>query len=201
MSAASYLALVNDIYTITARPDLIAETALAVRKATMKCHLADLWKNDLATALVPMPVLDGALVSFRYSLDLTQAATFPLIRRVSSIDEYNIVPTGYEVHFKELDNDRILDSYLLEEINYWYQAGRQVSLRANKSLAYLAVDYWKFPDITTTNYTSWIADQFPDMILEEACASVFSSCGKDSESQRYAARFQENLAMLRTSEI
>lgn len=202
MSATSYIALQQDIYSLTARPDLVAETAIAIRKATMKCHLADLWKNDIVTTLYPLPVVgDAASLDFRYSIDLTQSATFPYYRRVSSIDEYNSPPTGLEQHYKELDNDRILDAYQMEQINYWYQAGQQIQLRANKSLTTLAVDYWRYPDITALNYTSWIADQFRDAIVEEACANVFATIGKDSEAQRYAAKFAENLQLLRTSEI
>lgn len=202
MSQATYLAIVADIYSLTARPDLIAETALAVRKATMKAHSADFWKNDLTVAFVTMPVLStNGDVSFRYSLDLTATATYPLYRKISHIKEYNIPLTGQEIQFKELDMDRLLDNYLLEDINYFSQAGMQVSLRCNKVLGQLAVGYWKYPDINQTTYTSWIADQYRDMIIEEACASIYKAIGKDNEYQRLAQNFAENLHMLQMTQL
>ena len=208
MSNATYLAICNNIYDLTKRPDLLAETALAVRKATMKFHLADMWKNDLATAIITLPVLSPiGDVSFRYSLDLTQTSDYPLMRKVSEIVEYNTVPTGYETHFKELDADRIMDHYMLEEINYWYQVGRQVSLRCNKLLTQLKVIYYRYPDVTTAVFNSWVAEQFPDFIVCEAAAQIFATIGKDTEAARYASMFtgpdgnSGNLQLLRISEI
>lgn len=202
MSNATYLAIIQDVYALTARPDLAAETALAIRKATMKSHMAETWKNDISNVIITLPVLDNTVeVSWRYSLDLTSSVNFPLYRKLSSIDEYNNPLTGYEIHFKELDNDRILDEYFLEDINYYYQAGQQVNLRANKWLVQLSVDYYKYPDITPATYTSWISDQFRDMIVCEAAASVFRTIGKDSEATSYGNMFAENLLMLQMSEI
>lgn len=199
--SAIYNQLLADIYVISKRPDLQAETLLALRKAVMKLHLADTWKNDIATSYITVPVLSTTDVSFRYSLDLTNSVLFPRYRKVNCIKEYNTVATGYEITFKELDSDRILDSYLLEEINYWYQAGKQVNLRCNKLLTYLRVDYLQFPDVTNATFDSWIARDYPDMVIEEAVSNIFSTVGKDAEAQNYAKRFYENVALLRISEI
>lgn len=202
MSQATYLAIVADVYSLTARPDLIAETALAVRKATMKAHSADLWKNDLAVVYPTMPVLSAnGDVSFRYALDLTDTATYPLYRRVSYVKEYNVPLTGQEIQFKELDMDRLLDNYLLEGINYFSQAGMQVQLRCNKALGQVAVGYYKYPDINQATYTSWIADQYRDMIIEEATAAIYKAIGKDTEYQRLAQNFGENLHMLQMTQL
>jgi hypothetical protein len=208
MSAASYLQLLQDVYALTGRPDRVAETALAVRKATLKYHLSDLWKNDLTTSTVTLPVINsGTDLSFRYALDLTDSATYPLVKRVSSIKEYNAIPTGREIQFDEYDSDNILTDYRVERLNYWYQMGRQVTLRANKILVQLAVQYWKYPDVTAASYNSWIADQFPDAISCEAASSVFATVGKVDEAARYAQMFNGpdgisgNLGLLRISEI
>ena len=44
---ASFTSLLNDVYTITNRPDLIAETKLAVKQATLKMHQSDYYPKDL----------------------------------------------------------------------------------------------------------------------------------------------------------
>jgi len=201
-ASALYNSIVADCYSLTVRPDLVAETAIAVRKATMKFHQADGWKNDIITSLIPLPVTtSGDSFSYRYTLDLTQAGSLPYFRKISSIDEYNNPLIGNEYHFKELDNDRIFDDYMLEDINYYYRAGQAIQLRVNKQLTTLSVDYWRYPDVTPTGYTSWIAQQFPDAIVCEATATIFAAIGKSDEAQRYAAMFAENLAMLRMTEI
>jgi len=202
MSAATYAAIVADVYSLTARPDLVAETAIAVRKATMKFHLAETFKNDISIAIVTLPVLSSnGDVSFRYTLDLTNTATYPFYRKVAYIKEYNAIPTGQEIQFKEKDITSLLDNYQLEDINYWTQQSMQVSLRCNKVLTQLAVGYYRYPDVTPITYTSWIADQYQDAITEEACAAVFKAIGKDSEYQRLAANFVDNLHLLQMTQI
>lgn len=208
MSAATYNQLVQDVYTITARIDRAAETALAIRRATLKYHLADLWKNDIANAIVTLPVIPvGSDLSFRYTLDLTNTATYPLIRKVSNIVEYNAIRTGTEYKFDEYDNDNIMDDYRVERLNYWYQMARQATLRCDKILNQIQVQYWAFPNVTPAGYNSWIADQNPDFISCEAAAYVFAAVGKSDESARFAQMFlgpngnDGNLSLLTISEI
>jgi hypothetical protein len=202
MSFASYTQLLADIYTLTARPDLAAETALAVRKATMKFHMADFWVNDLATVPVTLPVLptDGS-VSFRYTLDLTDAGTYPRLRKLAQIKEYNTVLTGQEIKFARKESDMIQDAYLLEDINYWAQTGRSVAIRSNKVLVQIAVDYYKYPNVVPANYDSWIADQFDMAVIEEAASNIFSIIGKDAEAKRLGDRFGENLHMITMAQV
>lgn len=202
MSLASYNQLIADVYTLTARPDLVAETALAVRKATMKAHLADFWVNDIIQALPVMPVISpGSLVSYRYTLDLTNAVTYPFFRKITSVKEYNNPLTGQEIQFKSLDPTNLLDSYRLEDINYYSQLGRSVSIRCNKALGTLAVNYYAYPDVTPATYNSWVADQFPDLIVEEATATIFNTVGKDAEAKKLRDNFAENMHFITMSQI
>jgi len=196
-----YVSIRDGVYTISKRPDLVAETAVAIRKATMKLHMADLWKTDLVEVFYTIGSNEGAQGSFRYTLDLTLSTKFKLYRRISSIRQYTANQTGYELQLKELDADRLLDDYNIEDINYWYQAGQQISIRADRSLTQLKIVYFKYPNILPAEYDSWIARQFPDAVIEEAAASVFKSIGKDSEAQRLAQAFNENLAMLRITQV
>lgn len=194
MTQATYNAILANVYSLTARPDLGAETALAIRKATMKAHLKDFWADDLTQTLVTLPVLSPVGdVSFRYTIDLTDIGLFPLLRKVAYVKEYNSPLTGQEIQFKQLDPDNLLDNYLLEEINYWTQISRQATLRCNKTLAQVAVGFYRYPNVDITVYDSWIAAQFPDIIVEEATAKVLATIGKDSEAARYANNFEDNI--------
>jgi hypothetical protein len=195
-----YNSILQDIYDVTLRPELVNETAVALRKATMKAHLADLWKNDLVVVYPSIPAMvANTAYSYRLSLDLTDATTFPLLRRICTIKEFNNPLTGYELQFKEVEPDNILDEYLVERVNYWYQAGRQIQLRTTKALAGLQVDYWKFPNVIPAQYDSWIAAQFPDLIVEEACAQIYRIIGKLDEATKLAANWVDNLSYLQST--
>ena len=39
--------LLSDVYAVTNRPDLVADTKLAVRTATLKAHRSDFYPKDL----------------------------------------------------------------------------------------------------------------------------------------------------------
>ena len=47
MANALLTSIVDDVYTMTKRPDLVADTLLAVKKATLKAHHTDFYPKDL----------------------------------------------------------------------------------------------------------------------------------------------------------
>jgi hypothetical protein len=196
-----YASISAGVYDITKRPDLIQETILAIRKAIMKFHMAELWKNDIVQVYPLVTVGVGDTYSYRYSLTLSDAVVFPLFRRVAFIKEYNATPLGYELDFKELDMASLLDDYQLEKVDYWTQAGMGATIRSSKALTQLRVGYYKYPNVIPTTFESWIASQFPDAIIEEAIGSIFSSIGKMDEARDYKSRFLENLHMLQITQI
>lgn len=202
MTQLTYDAIMQSVFDLTRRPDLVAETALAIRKATMKAHLRDFWKSDLTRAIITLPVVTpGGDTSYRYSLDLTDVGNYPFLRKVSYIKEHSTTLTGREIQLKQLDHDRLLDSYLVEDINYWAQMAKQVEIRCSKVLNQIAVGYYRYPDITATIYDSWIAAEFPDLIVEEAVAKIFATIGKDQEAARHASYFEENIHAITMAQI
>jgi len=201
VTQALYNSLSTAVYDITKRPDLIQETILAIRKATMKLHMAELWKNDIAQVYPLVTAGVGDTYSYRYTLTLNAATVFPRFRRVAFIKEYNATPLGYEIDFKELDMASLLDNYQLEKVNYWTQAGMGATIRSSKALTQVRVGYYRYPDINPITFESWIANQFPDAIIEEAIASIFEAVGKIDEARSYRNRFIENLHMLQMTQI
>ena len=173
--------LQTEVYNLTNRPDLVSQTLTAIRKATMKCHLADEFRQDLQIAIVTVPVQ----TDFHYLLDLTNTVTYPNMRRVSYIKEYNNPIVGNEIQFKKLHFSNLLDEYKLEKANYWYQAGMAVTIGSYKQLVQVSVAYFTYPNTATATYSSWIADQFPDAIINEAASTIFKTVGKSDEAKLY----------------
>jgi hypothetical protein len=223
-SAALYAQLVADVYTLTNRPDLVAETALAIRKATLKAHNADFWVSDIVVVpqlTLPTAVTDPSQASSRYVLNLNDPATFPRLRKVSYIKPY-ISPTGMtqvpgvsgwdsllsygagaitQKNYVEVTASSVVDDYGLERTNYWYQAGKQVNLRIYTQVLAVVLGYWAYPDITSVAYNSWIASEYPDLIVEEAASNVFRMIGKFDEAQAYASNWQANIRTITAAQI
>ena len=61
-----YNSIVASIYQYSKRPDLVQETLAAIRKATMKLHLADFWPNDSQSLQVVPVQISADSVDYRY---------------------------------------------------------------------------------------------------------------------------------------
>lgn len=189
--------LIALVYTHTNRPDLTVETKAMVKKAALKLHGMDFWKQDLKEVIItPVPLTAG---SPRYQLDLSDSGVYPLFRKVDYIKDYSATAT--EKSYDEYAaNDRI-DGYGMERTNYWYQMGLAANLVASSLVGQIAVGYYAYPNITDVGFSSWIATQFPDAIAEEAARAVFKMIGKDEEHLKYQALTQENEAIIRMAGI
>lgn len=195
---ATLASLADDVYVITARPDLVAETKVALRKAIYKCHAADTFKQDLHQEILDLSMhTELAPDSFRWAVPLS---TFPRLRRphLLQVPPYRALIEP----FKEISPEDILDSYRYERFNYFFIAGAMMTVRNVTGHSELEFTYYRWPDVDPQNpIGSFICDQFPDMVIEEAAGAVFRMIGKDEEFQRYQMFFAENLAMLRGSQV
>ena len=79
--------LCDDVYTITNRPDLINETKLAVKAATLKIHQSDYYYRDLIEQGIAFLTSDYIQQFDIYSL-------FPNYRALKYIRRYDNSGTG-----------------------------------------------------------------------------------------------------------
>lgn len=193
----TFAELQADVITETKRPDKTDLINLEIQKATLKFHMADFWLRDqVVGAVVTLtPLFSGV---GRYQIDTT-ASPFTRFRKASLIRQYVNPPTGLERNYTRIEADDIIDSYNVEKVDYWYQAGTTIYLNSYDVITQAAVNYFRFPVITADlNYSSWIADIYKFGIIMEAAAGVFKAIGKDDEYQRLAKEYQDNLSLLRT---
>lgn len=215
---ATLQSLADDVYVITNRPDLVAETKGAIRKAIRKCHGADTFKRDLRVQRVDLTALDTLEPNqYRWAIDL---ATFPRWRRFKSVGyPPGVVPPHNQIpapmrdvaygfnrsnYFEEITPDNIYDGYGYERINYFMVAGNTVAVKSGWYINLLEFVFYQWPDIPLamdTPLTSWIANEYPDAIIEEASAQVFKMIGKDEEYNRFQTLFAENIQILKASDI
>lgn len=172
MSTALFEEVYNDVITLTARPDLADETALAIRTATRSIHSRFNFPRDIATALVKLP---NAI--FTVSLDIQ--TLLPRMRTLSSLRplDINFAPVdGVELPIKELGD--IYDPEYKTLLNHVaYLAGTSLNIRCMSGAYGFVVDYFQMPDVRAAAYNSWIAQLAPDAIIYLAAATIWNTNG------------------------
>ena len=189
--ATTFNDLVDLVYTITNRPDLVAETEYAIRVATLKAHNSDEYIPDKVVALVT-PV--AAAETSTFEIDTT-AAPFVRFRKELAVTNYPITQT-YDL----LDVTEVFDAYGYLNYNSYYRVGTSITIRA-LAAEQARVVYLQRPDVTTATYSSWIADTFPDMVAQGAASIIFDTTGKKDEQQRFNMLFLQGVRELQADYI
>lgn len=214
---ATLNSLAADVYTLTNRPDLTAETLISLRKAIRKFHAADTFKRDLGTVRLDITAMTPiAPNQYRWNIPLD---TFPSFRRFKIVQyPLDLVlpanqtiaplidwPVGFQPtrEYIEVAADNIFDSYGYEKPAYYFVTGDTVNLKSAWYIDRLDFTYYKWPVIPAADVTlnSWIVNTYPDAVVEEAAGAVFKMIGKDEEFARFQTLFAENLALIKASDI
>lgn len=184
--------LLSDVYTITARPELIAETKLAVKQATLKMHQLDDFPKDLYETGIQF-----ANPAFIQSLDYK--SLIPNWRRFKYLRKYqDSVPGDF---FTLLSPEETLDRYAVNKDNICYVAGTQLEIRSNTEDTYMLLSCYVHPNVTDESFSSWIADEHPYAIIWDAAAAVFKMTGYDEQAAYMKQNMQEQVQLLRQSQI
>lgn len=189
--------LIADVITLTNRPDLVSETAVAVRAATLKAHASDYYYKDLIEH------------GIRFDFSLTQQSLeyktlIPKWRSLKYVRKYPLGTDGVGVpgdFLEVLTPESSLDSYGINRENICYVAGLVLQIRSRAAEQYYLIGCYVHPDVTVDSYNSWIAEEFPFAIVYEAAATVFKTIGYDEQVSTYKQLVQEMYTELRMSNI
>jgi hypothetical protein len=182
--------LIADVYTITNRPDLVAETLLAVKKATLKAHHSDFYDKDVFETGI-----QWATPAFIQSLDYRTLV--PRWRHLKFLRKYDATGETPGDFFTILTPDQTLDSYGVSKENVCYLAGEMIEIRSDEEDQYMLLGCYRHPDITTENFSSWIALDHPYMIVYEAAASIFKTIGFDEQVAAMRQEIAEQFVSLK----
>jgi hypothetical protein len=190
---ATFAELLSEVYSLTNRPDLVAETKVAVKAATLKMHQADYFWKDLFETGVQFDSED-------YVQSLVYRDLFPRWRSVKYIRKSDAA--GANGDFLTLQvPDSILDRYGYQKEDIFYAAGELIQIKSSTSLKYILLGCYLNPDITEAGYTSWIALDHPYAIVYEAAVTVFKAIGYDEQATVFQKLAAEQLALLKSSNI
>lgn len=210
--------LLEEIYLITGRRDLEAESKSGIKRATLKAHQSDFYQRDIWEEVIQLPTCD-----YIHSLDPYQLwpnfRKWKYFKRVDSNFGMETVvgncdtTTGVSPFTTGSTNDsnysfleiihpeEILDSYGCNRSDIAYEAGRILEIRSAVTFNKAVVGIYVTPIVTEANYSSWVAAAHPWFIIHEACRLVFRSIGKLDEANAQGQFAAEELAELKLTQL
>lgn len=190
---ASFAQIKADVITLTNRPDLSNETELAIRQATLKAHHSDYYPKDLFETGI-------RFASAAYLQDLQYKSLLPRFRSLKYIRKSDV--NNADGKFLEiLTPDAVLDQFKRDKENICYLAGDTIHIRSSTQLEYIFFGCYLHPVTDSLGYSSWIADEFPFCIVNEAAATVFKAIGFDEMAASYRQLAQEFMMEMRANSI
>lgn len=192
---ADFNSIVADVYTITNRSDLVAETILAVKSATLQLHRSDFFYKDLfETAL--------QYSSANYLQTIEYRTLFPQYRSLKYLRKFDPTSTdqvtkGVGPFFDIIVPEQVLDSYGSARSDVCYVAGQVIQVKSSTSDTYALIGVYLNPVIATPEtYNSWIADEAHYAIVWAAVSIMYggilnNTSKKNAADSMVAIEFNE----------
>lgn len=176
---ADFNSIVKDVYTITNRPDLVNETQLAVKSATLQLHRSEYFYKDIYETAIKFDESN-----FLQSIDYR--ALFPRFRAIKYLRKYDASKgmDGVGAFLNLATPDDVLDAYNCPKADIYYLAGSLVQIRSATNLEYALIGIYQNPDVSPDTYKSWIADEAYFAIVYKAASIVFGTVLGDSGRQQ-----------------
>jgi hypothetical protein len=184
----------QEVYNITNRPALVAQTLTAIRSATLKLHQLDYFYKDIVEQGVSF-LIPAYLQSLEYRTLFPRWRALKYLRKTDS--------TGKELGqiYTVISPESVLDQYHADRENVCYVAGAVVQIRSSAQLQYCIVGRYDNPDITEGGYNSWIALNHPYAIVFEAASLVFKMIGDTDQFAAYTGLAAMQAAEVKLSNI
>lgn len=164
------------VMTGTGRPDLIADTQLAVRRATLWYHGYENWFRDLREKQ-----FNFAETGYQFQINIAnQLNRFKQIRYIRYYDPLAGMVGDY---VKPCEPDNLFDEFRAQKTDIYYVAGSVLNIKSGSPQSALIIGWYEMPDII--NYQSWIADLYPFAIVDHAIGTVKYQVGEVEEANKF----------------
>jgi hypothetical protein len=168
---ADFNQLVAEVCVITNRPDLAAETALAVKSATLQLHRSDFYYKDLfETALV--------FDEENYLQAIDYRVLFPRYRALKYLRKIylNGSVTRMGDFLDIITPENTLDLYRSDKTNVAYVAGDNIQIRSSDKITHCMIGIYQNPEVSTPEkYKSWISDEAFYAVVWKAASIMFGT--------------------------
>lgn len=184
--------------TKTNRPELVAETQLAVRMATNAIHLLDFFMRDATEQLFTLPALN-----YNAQFDITALTRFRKLRYIKKFDLASQVTREGEDHqMMEADPAHLFDRYNIVKTNLFYLAGTNLNVKSSTNEQAWLLSWYMYPNTDPETYKSWVADVYPAIIIDRAVADIFRDIGMTDDANKLERKVDEfHFPLLRQQDI
>lgn len=165
-----------DVYTWTNRPDLVAETTLALRNALRTAHRQGKFWRDLT-------VVDSPTLPMEQVQSFTLSTTCPRIRQISYIKTPEDSTTGYGgIELTEADPRMLLDLDGYSQVDVYWALGDTLYMRARNPVEVYKVGYYLQPqmydDPGAPLTKDWLLTDYWDVPVLLAASTVLAAIGE-----------------------
>lgn len=164
----------------TRRPELTDITAAAVRTATLRAHHTDFFPKDLTSVALPYTPSSAAFYDFA-SIG-NSAPRLRSIKHIQSTDSVTGAPVE-QLEYREQDD--LYDSDGNRRQHIYTLLGDTVRIYPQNPTGLATVFYYQNPNTNGLQYSSWIADAYPDELAAWAAAVVFARTGFAEMAQQF----------------
>lgn len=167
----------------TRRPEIPAVTKAAIRTATLRAHHTDFFPKDVAVGTL---TYTPDISTFRDFANIsTSFARLRTLKTVQGLDSVTMAPAE-SFEYRELDD--IYDSDGVRRPSIYNVIGDTLRIYPQSQTGLLQIFYYQNPNTVEANYSSWIANTYPDELAAWAAAIVFARTG----FAEMANEFQKN---------
>lgn len=194
-----YNGLIQSVYVETGRPDLVAETAAAVKQAVVGLHARGRYLKDIKRARVTFDYCSFIQELEIVGLPFYRNLAYAKMGVVENLNDYGvytpplgpIVPPLYDwpwapyalPEFTVIEADDILNVNGYEKVDVVYQAGKSLYFKAQRPFQFVQFGWYAYPntDISNNaaNFESWIADEYPYAVTLMAAGNVYGKKGQN----------------------
>lgn len=182
--------LLDEVYAITGRPDLEAETKSAIKAATLRAHHTDYYSKDIYETGVKFES-----PAYTQSLDyIALIGNFRALKYIRKIDE-NTMQAGDFIQVAM--PEQLFDEYGAECTDVCYVAGRVIEIKSSTQISTLLIGAYVDPIIVEQQYSSWIAELYPFAIIYEACRILYTTIGDQARARGFREQVAQEFVQLR----
>lgn len=190
----TFAEMLAEVYILTNRPDLVEESKLAIRSATLRAHGCDFFPKDLYETGISWST-PAYLQSLEYRTLIPRWRAFKYLRKYDATSEK---PMGF---FEYIVPELVLDDYAIQREDVCYLAGESLEIRSSTQDEHMLVGCYLHPVIVEASYSSWIALDNPYAIVYQAAAKVLNAIGFDEQAQRFEGETLKQYEILRLTNI
>ena len=177
---------------LTKRPELVTLTESAVRTATLRAHHTDFFRKDLTIGQLPYTV---SADSYFYDFP---AVSDTLVRLRTLKNIYSVEVGGNQTEQLEYrESDDLYDSDGNPRRYVYTLIGDTLRCYPDLPTGMFHAYYFQNPSVSSTAYSSWIANTYPDDLAGWAAAIVMARTGflelADLYQEQYVKPLKEQL--------